>query len=341
MSNDIHWLATRLGEAVHKVKPALKGRSANRVLMHCMYQQQAWSSYPWVFEREYLPTLGIDVPHWVWGEDLWGPNPVGDDWLYRIDEDRFKTKLAGTSYPSGCELIVDLEGPTDTDEIGRGWTCWRYVYQRPDLFRPDIMEKFLAVGELIRRERPDVKWGWWDGVSCGVDTWAFGKHLPTWRSITEKMKPLGQQADFLIPIHYQVGPDAIDPKGGYVVEYRDLTVQCEIIQRKLGILAEMHPGKPRYLMLHSQWYDRHTRNLPDIDIDAHAFRALLHAAYYGGLSDRGRFGVSLWAGQPRPGNVPGTPGCVYQQWDETRDWFVVLKELLDREGITPKKRIDL
>jgi hypothetical protein len=222
-----------------------------------------------------------------------------------------------------------LEGEA-LPELGMGWKPYRYADGK-FTFRPEIMDKRLAVGELIRRERPDIKWGWWGYVNCEENDWAHSGLTEQWYSLSEAMKPLGQQADFLVPPHYQVSPDFRYPLGPS--SFRDLTRQCEIIGRKCEVLARMHPGKSRYMMLHTQWYDRHTANREDIEIDWHSFEALLRKAYYGGLSDRGGFGVASWT-QPRPPVPPGSP-LVYQRWDESKDWFRVLKRLLDEEGITP------
>ncbi|MES1195335.1 MAG: hypothetical protein ABUL58_00115 [Steroidobacter sp.] len=171
--------------------------------------------------------------------------------------------------------------------------CWP-VLRVTDSIRMESLRKFMRVAEITRREKPELKFGFY-GIPPAHTYWPlatsqFKDEYQEWRQANRTLKPLAEQVDFIFPSLYTYYEDR-DGWKRYATAMLD---------------AARHHEKPVMPFL---WFEYHDSNsqLRDHELNAASWREELALCHQ--LAD----GVVLWGGYQR-------------NWSDSARWWNAAKK---------------
>jgi hypothetical protein len=253
---------------------------------------------------------GMSHCAWLFHADLFPKLPNGgyDDTGW-IDETRLSAALGRV--PPCSTVFINLE-PSQA-----AWPYWHVMDdQGMYAYQPGLLNRVRLL-DCLREERPDCRFGYYAQIPWPAYGGMSVSAIEVFRKRVKDSKTLTREVDFLVPEVYL---------------YSDWPIEFtkQKIARDILMCREHCPGKPVYPILWCEYYDLWRLQPGDYTAESYRTRAIpgeywremLELAY--SLGD----GVCLWGGYRVP-------------WQEDVPWWVETKLFLDREGIAPKKRIDL
>jgi len=308
MSTLTDYLASKLDMPRNAVSFREHGK---RVFTHFSFNHPDYPN-PWDFEHAHAEQWGMEIPYWVFGNHFFGVGNYDPVW---IDEDSLKARLANV--PENRILICDLEDKEQPEDPEHGYQPYWYDDElKQPVFRQNIAEKRIRIGDIIKAERPDVQWGWWSMLPCCHSGW-WWQFRDVWSSINDQLAIMAEQPHLIFPHHYMFGGTIWN--GNYIPWWE----QDQQHQYLVCLIREARRyNKPVYPFLSVWWYDHWKTPGKDQRVPYHRFIPFLHLAYY--LGD----GVALWHQKDY--------GCEdYPTWEENADWWQALRSLLLMEGTPP------
>lgn len=253
---------------------------------------------------------GLTFCRWLFHVDLF-PKLGEDKWddTGWIDEARLRRALERTAPCS--TVFINLE-PSQA-------ACPYWAVLDPQgmyTYQPGLLNRVRLL-DWLRQARPDCRYGYFAQVPWPHYGGVAVSDYECWRKQVKDSSVLTQSVDFMVPEVYLYST--------FPIEFTKLE-----IARYAVTCRELCPGKAILFNLWCEFYDLWRLHPGDYTPESHRtglipgayWREMLETAY--SLGD----GVCLWGGYRIP-------------WQEDMPWWTETKLFLDREGITPKKRIDL